>query len=133
MKTRLRNFLIRLLTNAVALAVTATLLPGVSFAVHGIWALLLVALVIGIVNAIVKPIVIVLTLPVTILTVGLFIFVINGLMLLLTTRLTGGLIEVQGLGAAILGGIIMGFVEMILEALFESIGWSEEQEVEATP
>jgi putative membrane protein len=83
------NFLLRVLINAIALAITAAILPGITTS-GDIGSLVVVALIFGVVNAIVKPIAILLTLPFTIITFGLFIFVINGLMLLLTSSLSGG-------------------------------------------
>ena len=81
----------------------------------------------SVVNAIVKPIVVILTLPFTIVTLGLFIFVINGLMLLLTSSLSGGRLVVEGLGTAILGGIVMGIAAMIVEALLKAVGLEEDR------
>ncbi len=122
----LRNFLLRVLINAIALAITAAILPGIT-ASGDIGALVVVALIFGVVNAIVKPIAILLTLPFTIITFGLFIFVINGLMLLLTSSLSGGRLEVAGLGTAILGGIVMGLAAMVVEAVLRGLGLTEEK------
>jgi putative membrane protein len=121
-----RNFFIRVIVNAAALAITATIMPGITTPDRVI-TLLVVAIIFGIVNAIVKPIVIILTLPFTIVTLGLFIFVINGLMLLLTSSLSGGLLGVDGLGTAILGGIVMGIAAMIIEALLKAVGLEEDR------
>ncbi len=122
----LRNFLLRVLINAIALAITAAILPGITTS-GDIGALVVVALIFGVVNAIVKPIAILLTLPFTIITFGLFIFVINGLMLLLTSSLSGGRLEVAGLGTAILGGIVMGLAAMVVEAVLRGLGLTEEK------
>jgi putative membrane protein len=121
-----RNFFIRVVINAAALAITATIMPGITTPDRLI-TLVVVAIIFGVVNAIVKPIVIILTLPFTIVTLGLFIFVINGLMLLLTSSLSGGLLAVDGLGTAILGGIVMGIAAMIVEALLKLVGLEEEK------
>jgi putative membrane protein len=83
----IRNFIIRLVINAIALYVTASILPGIHIVNNEIGTLLVIALVFGIVNAVIKPIVKILTCPLVILTLGLFIFVINALMLLLTAAL----------------------------------------------
>ena len=123
----MRKFLIRLLVNAIALAATAYLLPGITLADNAVEPVLIIALIFGLVNAIVKPIVIILTLPATILTLGLFLFVVNGLMLLLTSSLSGGRLEVSGLGAAMLGGIVMGIVGMVVEGVFKSLGIAEDE------
>jgi putative membrane protein len=120
----MRNFLIRVLINAVAIAITASLLPGIHIANNDIGTLLIVGFVFGIVNAIVKPILTFLTCPFVLLTLGLFLLVINGLMLMLTASLSGGRLAVDGLGWAIVGGIIMGIVGMIMEGL---LGVNEEE------
>jgi putative membrane protein len=121
-----RNFFIRVIVNAAALAITAYIMPGIATS-DRLVTLLLVAVIFGVVNAIVKPIVVILTLPFTIVTLGLFIFVINGLMLLLTSSLSGGRLVVDGLWTAILGGIVMGIAAMIVEALLRAVGLEEDR------
>jgi putative membrane protein len=116
-ETIMRNFLLRVLINAVAIAIAASILPGIHVVNNDIGTLLLIGFVFGIVNAIVKPILTFLTCPFVLLTLGLFLLVINGLMLLLTANLSGGRLIVDGLGWAIVGGIIMGIVGMVLEGL----------------
>ncbi len=110
------KLLLRLGVNAVALFLTAQLLPGIK--VNGdVGTLLLVALIFGIVNALIKPIIEMLTCPLVILTIGLFVLVINGAMLMLTASLSGGRLIVDGWGTAIVGGIIMGIINVVLEAV----------------
>lgn len=123
----IRNFLIRLIINAVALYVTASVLPGIHVSTE-VGGLLLVALVFGVVNAIIKPIVAVLTCPLTILTLGLFIFVINALMLLLTSSLINdpNRFFVDGFGWAVVGGIVMGIVAILVEAVLDRLGLGED-------
>ena len=121
-----RNFIIRLVINMIALSITASLLPGIQIN-GGAGTLLLVALVFGIVNSIVKPILLLLTCPFVILTLGLFIFVVNGLMLLLTSALLGSSFVVNGLGTAIIGGIVMGIAAMIIEWILRQGGLDEEK------
>jgi putative membrane protein len=122
----LRNFFIRVIINAAALAITASIMPGISTP-DQLGTLLVVAIIFGVVNAIIKPIVVILTLPFTIVTLGLFIFVINGLMLLLTSSLSGGRLVVDGLWTAILGGIVMGIAAMIVEAVLKTVGLEEDR------
>src|SRR5579871_5888671 len=95
----IRNFIIRLIINMIAIAITAKLLPGIHVN-GGVGTLLIVALVFGIINAIIKPILIVLTCPAVILTLGLFILVINGVLLLLTSAVLGSSFTVDGFGTA---------------------------------
>ncbi|HEX2618724.1 MAG TPA: phage holin family protein [Phototrophicaceae bacterium] len=113
----MRNFLIRVVINAVAIAITASILPGVHVLNNDIGTLLIIGLVFGLVNGLIKPIISALTCPLVLLTLGLFVFVINGLMLLLTAALSDGRLVVDGLGWAILGGIIMGIVGVAMEWL----------------
>lgn len=120
------HFLLRLVVNAVALVITAYILPGIHVETE-IGPLLLVALIFGVVNALVKPVITILSCPLIIVTLGLFFLVVNGLMLLITDALAGGRFEVDGLGWAILGGIVMGLVGMVLESL---LGLDDRVEVE---
>jgi|SRR5690554_2754422 putative membrane protein len=110
------RFLLRLIVNAIALVITAYVLPGIHVNTD-IGPLLLVALIFGIVNALVKPVITVLSCPLILITLGLFYLVVNGLMLLITDELAGGNFDVDGLGWAILGGIVLGLVGMVLESL----------------
>jgi len=107
-----RNFIIRLFVNALALSAAAYLVPGIRLT-GGFWDVILVALVFGLVNALLKPLVWILSLPFLVLTLGLFAFVVNGAMLLVTARLTDHL-GVAGLGAAMLGSIVISLVSMLL-------------------
>ena len=111
------KFLLRVIINAIAIAITASLLPGIHVVNRDLGTLLLVGLIFGIVNALIKPILSVLTCPFIILTLGLFIFVINGLMLLLTASLSGGRLIIDGFWWAVLGGIVMGIVGLVLESV----------------
>lgn len=101
----MRGFLTRLVITALGLWLAATIVPGIGFA--GWRALIIAALLLGIVNAIVRPILIILTLPLTLLTLGLFLFVVNGLSLEIVAWLVPGF-HVTGLGAAMLGAIVVG-------------------------
>lgn len=111
----MRDFLIRVVISAAAIAITASVLPGVHVTNNDIGTLLIIGLIFGIVNGLIKPIISLLTCPLVLLTLGLFILVINGLMLMLTASLSGGRLAVDGLGWAIIGGIIMGIVGVVLE------------------
>ncbi len=117
------RFLLRLLINAVALMIAADVVNGITIRENSVAALLLVALIFGMVNATIKPILTVLTCPFILLTMGLFLLVINGAMLLITDWLAGNWFEVDGWGPAIIGGLIMGiaglFIEMVLGELKE--------------
>lgn len=101
----MRGFLFRLVITALGLWLAATIVPGVEL--KGWGALLAAALVLGIVNAVIRPVILVLTLPLTVLTLGLFILVVNGISLYLVAWLVPGF-SLSGLGSAILGSIVVG-------------------------
>ncbi len=111
------KFLLRVVINAIAIAITASILPGIHVVNQDLGTLLVIGLIFGLINALIKPLVSLLTCPFILLTLGLFVFVINGLMLLLTANLSGGRLTVDGFWPAILGGIIMGIVGLILETV----------------
>ncbi len=110
---------LRWLLNAVALYLTTKIVPGI--VVGGTGALLLAALVIGLLNAVLKPILVVLTLPITILSLGLFYLVLNGILFALASVLTPGF-AVAGFGAAFLGALVMSVLGLLFQALFPGIG-----------
>ncbi|MEA2252222.1 MAG: putative rane protein [Solirubrobacteraceae bacterium] len=107
-----RRLLIRWVCNVVALFFAAALLPGVTYG-HEWWTLLIAGAVFTIVNALVKPIVRVLSFPVIVLTLGLFLFVINILMLYLTDALVGDF-EIRSFWAGALAAIIVSVVNAVL-------------------
>ena len=104
------GFLIRTLITAVGLAVAAWIVPGIS--VSGPGTLLLAALLMGLVNAFVRPFAVVLTLPLTILTLGLFLLVVNAAMFGLVAWLLEGFV-VSGFFAALFGWLIVSFVSWL--------------------
>ena len=104
------HFLIRLVINAVALGLAAVIVPGIQFSgdqPHFLLNLFIVALIFGLVNAIIKPILALVTCPFYILTLGLFTFVVNALMLMLTSWLAGPRFTVAGFWPALWGSIII--------------------------
>jgi putative membrane protein len=116
--------LVKLLANAIALAVAAWLLSGItirgSTTTGRVLTLLIVAAIFGLVNAVVKPIATVLSLPFIVLTLGLLIFVINALMLLLTSWISDALnvpFHVNGFGTALLGALIITVVSWLLNVI----------------
>jgi putative membrane protein len=111
----MQGFLVHWIVSALALAATAWLLPGV--AVSSLPALLVAALVLGFLNAVVKPVLVLLTLPLTILTLGIFYLILNGVVFALASVLVPGF-HVSGFGAAFLGALVMGVCSMLLAAVF---------------
>ena len=116
----MREFLIRVLINAVAIAVTALLIPNIHIANNDISTLLIIGLIFGVVNSLLKPILLLLTCPAVLLSLGLFIFVINGVMLMITDSLAGDRLTIQGgIFTAILGGMVMAAVSIALESVLK--------------
>jgi putative membrane protein len=111
-KESLMFLLIRLLINMISITIIAFLFPRV-IRVDGFVAALVAAFLLGIVNAIVRPVLVFLTLPITVLTLGLFLLIINGLMLWLVAALVGGF-HVNGFWGAVLGSILISLVSWIL-------------------
>ena len=112
----------RLLINAFALWASTRLVPGISF--DGDWRLLfVVALVFGVLNVSVRPVLTVLTLPLLIVTLGLFTFVLNALMLWLTSAISNALglgFHVAGFRAAFLGALVVSIVSFMLSLFVKS-------------
>ena len=111
-------FIFRLLIHMVAILIISYLLPVV-IRVDGVWAALVAAFILGIVNAVLRPILIFFTLPITVLTLGLFLLVINGLMLLLVSSIVGGF-HVNGFWGAVLGSILISLVSWVLSRVLPS-------------
>ena len=116
--------LLRLIINAVALLVTAWVVPGIHLGAAGPhptqhdWVtLLVVALIFGLLNTVIRPIVFLLSLPLAIITLGLFIFVINAFMLLLTSWVAQGMglgFRVDGFFPALFGSLLISVVSFVL-------------------
>ncbi|HEY7849390.1 MAG TPA: phage holin family protein, partial [Ktedonobacterales bacterium] len=107
--------IVSIVVNGLALGLTAALLPGIHIQPFTFGALLLLGLVFGIINAIIRPVVSLLSLPLTILTLGLFQLVINALLLYLGSLFVSNL-RIDNFLWAVLGGIVMGIIGGILEA-----------------
>ncbi len=115
------RLVIRLLINAVAIWVATLIVPGIRVEDQFL-AWVVIALVFALVNALIRPVVQLLSLPITCLTLGLFTLVINALMLLLTSLLVGDFMAIEGgfwgqLGNALLAGIIISIVSALLSWL----------------
>lgn len=108
------KLIINLIIKGLAVFITAYLLPGVT--VDSFITAVIVSVVLGIINIIVKPIISLFTLPINVLTLGLFSFVINGLMILLTDRFVSGFF-VDGLWTAILFSLVLSGVSWFLNLI----------------
>ena len=104
--------LVRLTLMAIAVMVGAWVLPGVE--VESFWAVLLTAAVISLLNNLVRPVLIVITLPATVLTLGLFLFVVNAVVILMASAIVSGF-RVDGFGWALLFSLVLTVVNYLLE------------------
>lgn len=105
----------RWIISALALWLTAQLGIGLSFEPAGLFAVMLTALVLGLVNAVVRPIMVVLTLPLTILSFGLFLLVVNALAIAIVATLTP--LTVSGFWGAVIGALVLSIVNSVLQGI----------------
>jgi putative membrane protein len=112
------KLLVKWLLSAAALLLVAYLYQGVE--VRSFTTALIAAFVIGLLNAVVRPALVLLTLPVTVLTLGLFLFVINALMFWAAASLLDGF-EVRGFAAALIGSLIYSVIGMVIESALERL------------
>lgn len=111
----MRNLIIRLFVNAVALWGAARLVGGIELEGE-FWPIVVVAAVFGLVNALIRPFLLLLSLPLLVLTLGLFTLVVNALMLMLTAALVNAL-TVDGFVAALLGSILISIISFLFSVL----------------
>ncbi|MBF61255.1 MAG: hypothetical protein CMP05_04575 [Xanthomarina sp.] len=110
------NLIVRVLLTAIAVVLLAKLLPGV--AVEGFTSAIVVAIVIGLLNVFVKPILVILTLPITVVTLGLFLLVINAGIILLADNFIDGF-TVTGFWVALLFSLLLSFLQSILFSMLK--------------
>ena len=115
-KTSLMKFILRILLSALAVVVLAKILPGVG--VDTYTTAIIVAVVLSLLNFIVKPILVILTLPVTIITFGLFLLIINAIIILLADNLIAGF-TVNSIWWALLFSLLLSFLQSILFSLLK--------------
>ncbi|UTR11726.1 phage holin family protein [Evansella sp. LMS18] len=108
------GWLIQIIVNAVVLLIIANFFAG--FEVAGFGAAILASFILAVVNLVVKPILVVLTLPVTIITLGLFMFVINAVTLMITAWVMGGSFVIDGFGIALLAAIIFALLSALIHS-----------------
>ncbi|NLB52335.1 MAG: phage holin family protein [Syntrophomonadaceae bacterium] len=111
----MQGWLLRWLLNIIAILITSYLIPGFELSFIGA---VLGSIILGIVNAVIRPILIILTLPLNIMTLGLFTLVINGFMLWLTAYTVPGF-HISGFGSAILCALVLSIVSFILSFLIK--------------
>lgn len=115
----MQGLVIRWLVSAAALYVTDLIVSGIE--IHGIFPLLFAAVTIGVLNAVVRPLILLLTLPLNIITLGLFTLVVNAGMLWMAAKVVVGF-EVHGFWAALGGWILMSFFTMLINAFIGESG-----------
>jgi len=112
------KIILRWLLLAAALLLVANITPGVTVTSFG--AALIAAVVIGLFNALLRPILVLLTLPITLVTLGLFLFVINALMFYFAAQILSGL-RVDGFTAALIGSLIYSLCGMVIDVVMERV------------
>lgn len=115
----MRGFLIRAAVVALGLLLSSRIVPGVSIETTG--TLILAALLLGVVNAVLRPVLVILTLPITLLTLGIFLLVINGLMIELVAWLLPGF-HVGGLWPAMLTAVVVGLTSWAMNGFIGANG-----------
>ena len=113
------GFVIRVLVNAAAIWLATRIVPGIAAESGG--QILLAGLVLGLINALVRPVLVLLTLPLTLVTLGLFLLVLNAFCLRMTSWLVSGL-HVEGFWAAVMGAVVISLVSWVLTAFVSDSG-----------
>ena len=115
----MRGLVVRWIVSAIALYMTSSVVRGIE--VRSLGALLLAAVMIGVINAFVRPIVLLLTLPLSVITLGLFVLVVNAMMLVLASAFVPGF-EVHGFWAALWGWLLLSFFTFCINVLIGEHG-----------
>jgi putative membrane protein len=113
------GFLLRVIVNALAIILAAAIVPGITL--DSVLAALGAGLLLGLINAVVRPILLLLTLPITLVTLGLFLFVLNALCFWLVAAVVGGL-HVAGFWSAFFGALVVSAVSWLVTALVSDSG-----------
>lgn len=111
------RFFARIVLNGIAIVIAAWIVPGLQLT--GVLPALVAGAILGVVNALVRPLLLILTLPLTLVTLGFFIFVINAMCLGLTAAVVPGF-EITGFWAAFFGALLVSFASWILNGVFAS-------------
>ena len=110
--------IVRTLTDGLAIAITAFVVPGINVVHNRLFSYLILAVVLGLLNAFIKPIIQFFTLPLIFVSYGLVVVVINAVMLFFLAWLMPGRFEIDGLVPLLIGGFVIGILQMVLEGLF---------------
>jgi len=109
------NFLVNMIISAIAVAIAAFLIPGIE--VHGFFYALIVAVVMAILNRVVKPLLVIITIPITVVTLGLFYLVINVILVYIASWIVSPGFQVHGFFAALFFSIVLSVTNSILDAM----------------
>ena len=115
------GFVARVIVNALMIYLAARVVPGITLRGEPLWPALLAGLVLALINAVVRPVLVLLTFPLTLVTLGLFLFVLNAFCLWLTSVIVPGF-DVQGFGAAFLGALLISIVSWALTVFVSDSG-----------
>lgn len=107
------RWILSLILQALAIITAGYLFDG--FYIESFWVAIIAAVILTLLNAIVKPVLVILTLPITILTLGLFMFIINAITLMLAQAIIGSGFVIESFGLAILASIVISFINMVLQ------------------
>ena len=110
------NFIVKLILSTIAVLITAWLLPGVKLEGNSFFTAFMIAIVLAFLNAVLKPILVFITIPITVLTLGLFYLVINALIIVIADKLIDGF-EVKGFFTPLFFSLILSFIASVLDAL----------------
>ncbi|MFC7393864.1 phage holin family protein [Scopulibacillus cellulosilyticus] len=111
----IKDWLINVIVNTIVLVVIAGYVH--TFYLSSVWAAFAASIILSILNLIVKPILVLLTLPITVFTLGLFLFVINAITLWITAGIMGNAFQISGFGTALLAAIIMAVLNALIQML----------------
>jgi len=115
----MRGFVVRWVVNALALILTAMIIKGMDF--QGILSPFVAALVIGVLNAVLRPFLILITLPINVLSLGVFTFVVNGFLIYMTAKVVNGF-TVENFWAAFVGAILLSIISFLLSLFISDKG-----------
>ncbi len=118
-RPKFKGFVFRWLVNAFALVVSAWIVKGIE--IHGVLSLFFAAMVVGVLNAFVRPVVLILTLPLNILTMGLFTFVINGAMIMIASKVVRGF-SVADFWSALVGAVFLSIISFLINLFVSDDG-----------
>jgi putative membrane protein len=113
------GFFVRVLVNILAIILAASIVPGIRL--EGVLSAVAAGVLLGLVNAVVRPVLLILTLPITLLTLGLFLFVLNGLCFWLVAGLVKGF-HVDGFWSAMLGALVVSVASWVVTLLVSDSG-----------